>query len=878
MKESNSEKLLIFPEQSKGEKKYIYGTYIEMAFHNMFTTMDHIYLMVFKQSLMQVFTKKMGKDEAKKDFGNENYLKIFREDCLNAKPEEKVKIKEMLCKHFPFVVIYTKSKSESSPNLNTASDDIDELAICLSADACIEQFCNLFVFMREVRHYYAHYWLKPYDNEIEILNENIKGIIRALKNTYDASRRIAKSRFDFTDNQMKMSDRFSVKNIKGKKSVKENKAFKYKIDDEDGNFTEFGLVFLAAMFLEKRYIKIFVDKNRLFGKYDAEVMFEILSIYRIRLAENKLNCKTDITALGLDMLNELRRCPAELYDLLGAEDKKKFRIYDEKTDNNNELDSVLMLRHGDRFSQLALRYIDEKGLFSKIRFHVFLGRYFHTFYDKKCIDSNSEDRVRCLHKDLKGFGRLNEIEDRRKEDWKELIREYDDVHPNTSEEKPYITDCAAQYMITGNRIGMWIADNGSKLFMPQINEGGAKGLSPDCWLSVNELPALIFYILLCNHNGEKAENIILNCVQSYRKLFEDIWKGKLIPMASEQELGDFLQNNYGGIRLVDIPKKLQSYLLGKSSDVDELFNSWAETFVKKLKKQTDNMISRFEADLKQEADIKQNKIGKKRYVEIKDGKLADFLAEDIMRFLPADKNNKNKLTSLNYRVFQAALATFDRKEKWDDICRIFKSANIIGNEDEAMNHPFVGEMIDCCSYSNIRVFYQDYLRKRREYLDKCLKKCIKRNSFRSLHFLHADRLKWAKRDKSYYSKLAKRYLGTDDCMRGIELPCGLFSDVIRKELISLGNEKLKLKAEDVNNNIYYLISAYMTLMQNEESQPMYDYQREYKIFQKLGMSPVSSRDGYKQLKITLSEGIDKYLHTVRLSKDDKGMSLDEKRE
>lgn len=126
-------------------------------------------------------------------------------------------------------------------------------------------------------------------------------------------------------------------------------------------------------------------------------------------------------ALALDMLNELQKCPSELFETLSPKDRSRFRVEvditnssENNSSDNSEESQVLMMRFQDRFPRLALRYIDECNVFDKIRFQLSLGKYRYAFYDKMCIDSKEPDRVRSLQKDLNGFGRLQEIEEERK--------------------------------------------------------------------------------------------------------------------------------------------------------------------------------------------------------------------------------------------------------------------------------------------------------------------------------------------------------------------------------------------------------------------------------------------------------------------------------
>lgn len=62
------------PTSTLEDKKYIYGTYIEMAFHNFFLTISHIYSLVTGQNILRQAQAKLPphKKNQNVDFGNEN--------------------------------------------------------------------------------------------------------------------------------------------------------------------------------------------------------------------------------------------------------------------------------------------------------------------------------------------------------------------------------------------------------------------------------------------------------------------------------------------------------------------------------------------------------------------------------------------------------------------------------------------------------------------------------------------------------------------------------------------------------------------------------------------------------------------------------------
>lgn len=845
------------PVQTLGDNKYLYGAYCEMAFHNFYITLEHIYKTVLKKELKDD-TIRFGRSQYGSNF-NESLLKDFSNKMLwdtashnlrNAKPEEKVKARELIGYHFPFIIPMVEAKRRADARRsNRVHPNDNQIETSTATEEIIpDDYFNysysilqgLSIVMRQMRNEFSHYRLCPEQGQIAQFASNERYVIYELKSVYDGARRIVKKRFMYTDSEMACSDRFEMvsdpnsRDSRGRqrRAPRERNDFPYRIDvmgNDEPHFSVFGVMMFFSLFLEKRYIHLLTDKVRCIIPDDRKIIEEIMACYRMRLPIKKLNSKKNSTALGLDMLNEMRKCPKELFELLDAEHQNKFRV--NAGDVDEDTDSVLLLRHSDRFAYFAMRYIDtmklldqchdEEGKLIKMRFQVALGKYFYKFYNKICIDSNSANRVRSLQKDLNGFGCLEEIEDARKETWENLIREYEDVHQNTAEEKPYITDHHASYMMNANRIGIAVMPENKDYLLPEINEDGARCLAPTCWLSTYDLPAMI---LLHTLNKQKPAQIIFDYINSYRKLFTDIYEGTLIPVSTDTDLELVLKNNYG-LRLKDVPQKLQDYLLSKESDASAKFNKSAQNYIEKLIEESEYRLDKIEEQEKLVKNPKQNKVGSKRFVIIKPGRIADFLAHDIMMFMPCDDT---KLTGLNFAVLQATLATYHEGNVMQ-LNKVLQSAKIIRHDDYQLGHPFLWAAMNDNPRNTIEL-YKSYLRERINYLRT---KAMKANPA-SLSFLHPDRMKWRKRDEEYYKNLAARYLKDEyqgtEFSKSIELPRGLFDNSLRLELARSGNPMLLQQAIDDNNNMAFLIKSYFSIIKDDASQPFYNYSRNYAIF------------------------------------------------
>lgn len=813
---------LVLPRNSLGTKKYIYGTYIEMAFHNFFLNMRHIYKMIFGEDIMELakqnyIPKKEGQ-QWDEDYANEPLVwrPIFNR-FRNALPEETTKIEELIARHFPMLIAVRDFTLNSRNYKDLSSVDI------------LERFSQT---MRILRNVYSHYKITLFENQVNAYESNEDFIAESIKHAFLDSKRIVKSRFAFSDADMLCTEQYKSRtdprqrDYRGRAmGIKEEiPGFRYGLTERNSqHLSSFGLVFLTSLFLEKKYSKILTDKLRAIPQKDQAVVNELIAVNRIRLTNEKFHVTKDTDALALDILTELRRCPMELYELLRPEDQNRFRITDD-TDESSE--DVLMVRHRDRFPHLVMKYIDDAKLFENIRFQVSLGKYFFKFYDKYCIDNASESRVRALSKSVNGFGRLSEMEAERNAIWDDTIRKYEDVHKNTTDEEPYVTDHHPRYIINGNRIAMHIFNQGASMYLPELTTDGARNLSPSCWMSIYELPAMAFLLHL--KNPSEVEGIIKGAVANYRKFFTDIQDGILLPVESEGQLTEILSSEYGDLKVSNIPKDIADYLLGREKTVRSRFEKRATAIIEKLIKQTRYKKEHFLEQRKLASNPKQNKIGKKTFVRIKPSKLAAFLAKDMMFFQPNNTENKNKLTGMNFNILQSVLALYNNGNI-EKLKRTLLSAHIIGKQDDKMCNPIVMRIMRRRILpGNIHDFYLAYLEERFAYLAEC-----KQQDKHALPFLHADRMRWQEHDEDFCKAKAGRYLKdpASEVEKPIELPRGIFDKYIREELMSMAS--MKDLASDPTKNISYLIYGYFKNVMLDNCSPIYDAPRTYALLNAL---------------------------------------------
>ena len=466
--------------QSKSiENRPVFAAYLNMARQNAFETLCHI------SKLMGIEV-----DDAEKEKENRLWeMKVVKELSVEEiKSERKLKLIKLFHSHFPFLKPimdveqrnpngYIPTELDEDPSQEQIEEELATKIVYASPLKYYSILENMFRLLNALRNEYTH--AKPEKVSLAqkiILHENV---VRYAYNCLDGGRRVVKQRFgnfDLPSNQDAYSFltdtkvRYDKERVSGRFKFIEKSNFPYRMKNEQGILSDVGILLFVCLFLHKKYISMFMDKVKPYRKgadnVEKKVLLEIFSVYRIRLPKERYDSERPDYALGLDMLNELQKCPKELYETFAESDKAKFRVPIKSTSEDVVMDDgvivengeVLQIRVQDRFPTMALRYIDQTQAFPKIRFQVSLGHYRYSFYDKQCIDSKEKDRVRVLQKEINGFGRLNEIELKRKEKYASHIRTNDEIRKDTADSEPYITDCYANYVFNGNRIGFLFFD------------------------------------------------------------------------------------------------------------------------------------------------------------------------------------------------------------------------------------------------------------------------------------------------------------------------------------------------------------------------------------------------------------------------------------
>ncbi|MEM8527726.1 MAG: type VI-B CRISPR-associated RNA-guided ribonuclease Cas13b [Bacteroidota bacterium] len=323
----------------------------------------------------------------------------------------------------------------------------------------------------------------------------------------------------------------------GQANINQLKPFENEIliwEKTEDDFTTFGLAFFICLFLEKKYATQFLAKIALshsFSTLEKRLLEEWFWQYCCRMPRPRLESSDPI----LDMLNELGRCPKNIYHHLSESDKALFHIKPEIAGEpeSPQDEIVKFIRFNDRFAYLALQYLDISESFDRLRFQIHLGKYLKKTYEKQGFGT------RKIYQNLRTFGRLSHYQDHENHapsDWKKRA---EDIKEPSLWYIDEIEQFGPRYQITGNRIGIKIFDQKvekeswwSLADYARESNHRQKHLQPDFILSTNDLPNLFFYQYLYEQQKEpliadSAEDFLEKYAAEFHTFVEMAKKGKI---------------------------------------------------------------------------------------------------------------------------------------------------------------------------------------------------------------------------------------------------------------------------------------------------------------------------------------------------------------
>jgi ribonuclease BN (tRNA processing enzyme) len=447
--------------------KYFFASYLNMARHNVYLVLNDVAALLKKSPL---------NDDGR--ILSSSVIALFSN--ANSKDDEVLKAQELLCRKFPFMEsLMDEYLLQTNRVANQGKSKAERVKLKEKADKSdyFDLFKLLFEQLNESRNEFTHVY-KP----TTIFNNLL---LQLLKRVYDDSVTKTKEQFTFSSEEVEhLRRKMANPDRKSKQKTIEKTNFKYAFEKNE-QITQNGLAFFICLFLEKKYAYLFLKQLEGFkeGRTNAaRATLETFCAFSIKIPNLRIESTFDENLLYMDMINELKRCPSQLYEHLSSENQKRFKIKIEEKNANDELHPEAVLkRHDDRFTYFVMRYIDELELFKDARFMLDLGNYNFEVYDK-AIDG--EMRIRRLNKKLTTFGRLQDFSIEKMEEHygKDLLKYSSEVEEDCKEK--YIAKTFPHYHYDESNVGIMLSHQKIKPF-PDLNNATAKGsprtFAPDVW-------------------------------------------------------------------------------------------------------------------------------------------------------------------------------------------------------------------------------------------------------------------------------------------------------------------------------------------------------------------------------------------------------------
>ena len=778
MKEEEKGKTPVVSTYNKDDKHF-WAAFLNLARHNVYITVNHI-------------NKILGEAEINID-GYDISLKNIWSGIRDI--NKKARLEELMIKHFPFLetAIYTKNKEDKKEVKEEKQAKIQSFEILKD---------NLFLLLKmlqDLRNHYSHY---KHSKSLERpkFDEDIRN---KLYNIFDTSIRLVKE--DYKHNpDIKPKEHF--KHLDRKR----NEKFRYSFADNEGNITISGLLFFVSLFLEKKdaiWVQKKLEGFRCSNESYQKMTNEVFCRNRILMPKLRLESTQTQDWILLDMLNELIRCPKSLYERLKGEDRKKFEVPFDSTDEDYDAEQDpfknTLIRDQDRFPYFVLRYFDYNEIFENLRFQIDLGTYHFSIY-KKLIGGQKEDR-HLTHK-LYGFERLQEFaKQNRPDEWKAIIKDLDTFKKQEDEkvnEKPYISETTPHYHLENEKIGIafknhniWPTTNTEFTNNKRKKYNLGTSIKAEAFLSVHELLPMMFYYMLLkikNEGPRKVEAIIESKIKDIFTLYDAFANDEI---DNTDELEKYCEDK--DIKIGHLPKQMIAILYNKHKDMVEK----AKVKQEKMKLATENRLKTLDKLI--EGKMKYAKRG---ISPLKSGEIASWLVNDMMRFQPVQRDengeplNNSKANSTEYQLLQRTLALFGSEHK--RLTPYFKQMNLIGDNN---SHPFLKqtEWEEC---NNILSFYRSYLEARKNFLKNLEPKDWKKNQY----FLKI------KEPKSNRQTLVQGW------KNGFNLPRGIFTEPIKKWFIE---HRKKMKVDELKSVglVAKVIPLYFNEKYKDSVQPFYNY-------------------------------------------------------
>ncbi|GLB53799.1 hypothetical protein NBRC110019_28400 [Neptunitalea chrysea] len=451
--------------------------------------------------------------------------------------------------------------------------------------------------------------------------------------------------------------------------------------------SESGLLFLLGLFLTRKQgedlrsnIKGFkgkvvknedkeIDRNNNSLKYMAtHWVFRHLSFKGVK---NRLTTGFSQETLLVQIIDELSKVPDALYQTFTQAQKDQFvedineYLTEGKKINNLQdatvIHPVIRKRYENKFAYLVLRYLDEFADFPTLKFQLHLGNYMHDARTKK-IEGTKYSTERVIKEKIKVFGKLSEVTNLKTDYFLKDQAPADtgwELFPNPSYN--FVADNIPIYIDLShkvfpgeskrlnnrlkNHIKTYKENNRAEEY--KVKQSGKKSpseaiklmdmeaLAPTAMLSLNELPALLYELLVHKKTGTEIETIL---VKKLDTRYDTIRNYKNTDALSSSE----------------ITKNLRRAKAQETIDTNKLIAA-IQTEINV----TQEKLTLIDNNTKAFRDKKNTR--KVIFTNRELGQEATWLADDLKRFMPP--SGRSQWKGYHHSQLQELLAYYQQKPK-----------------------------------------------------------------------------------------------------------------------------------------------------------------------------------------------------------------------
>lgn len=448
------------------------------------------------------------------------------------------------------------------------------------------------------------------------------------------------------------------------------------------NISQSGLLFLLSMFLMKKEIEDL--KSRVKG-FKAKVIKEgeenisglkfmathwVFSYLAFKGNKKKLSTDFHEETLLIQIIDELSKVPDEVYVTFDKKLQDQFiediNEYIKEGKEELSLDAatvvypVIRKRYENKFNYFAIRFLDEFVQFPTLRFQVHVGNYVHDRRTKN-IEGTGFQTERTVKERIKVFGRLSEISKLKTE----FIRQKLDITQETgwelfpSPSYVFIDNNIPIHLTTDKNLKKEVAASKAMRVSQQPEERKKRGkdkkakyeivnmigqksvLNPDepvALFSLNEIPALLYEILIRKTPAEEIEKVLVDKLNNRFDIIKNYNPENPLPAS---QISKRLRNNKGSetINTIKLVQLIEKEIEISNQKLNEL--------------------------LKHRKELKEKRKGKSvrevLFTSKELGTTTTWLANDIKRFMP--ENVRENWKGYQHSQFQQSLAFYDKRPK-----------------------------------------------------------------------------------------------------------------------------------------------------------------------------------------------------------------------